>query len=257
MTAPIATVFARLEAPTNGREAAQLAWFVNAQTVGRDADEQFEAEYERVSGPGSIGGHTPNIAASLMAARAVTGSTDDGNVITASIIASAIAVGHVTDQTVGGLLQAIAAGHDVAARITHTLTGHTDYDVTYAASVLGAVTAANMLANEHETARLNAYGIASTQAARLTGMPGDTPQRLAADASDTAVEASLLAAHGFSGPPSGIDGRRGVLTIIAENAPDTPLKNDTSTPVGVNAHDEMADLVDIMTVRTFYTALLA
>lgn len=257
MTTPIATVFARLAATGDGREATQLAWFVNARTVGRDADEMFEAEYERVSGPGSIGGHTPNVAASLMAARAVAGSNDEGNVITASIVAAALATGYVTEKTIGGVLTAIATGHDVATRIVHTLTGHSAYDVTYAASILGAVTAANLLANASETTRLNAYGIASTQAARLTGMPGDTAERLAADATDTAVEAALLAKRGYSGPASGIDGRRGVLTIIAEYAPSGPLHDDALPPVGVDGSDEIASLDSNMAVRTFFAALLA
>jgi len=192
-----------------------LAGFIIATTTQNEPE--CVSEYDPKT-DGGINGHTPPVAAALLAARFIRDTNTTNATITAAIVAASLAAGHVANSSLGEVNYAIAIGHDVAAQIVHGLHGHTDYNVSFTAGVLGAVTAANRLLANNETACLNAYGVAATQAARLNENHGDTAERVAADAADTAVEAALLASHGFTGPATGIDGRRGVLTIIAEHA---------------------------------------
>lgn len=248
-TDTIATVFATLDAtqpttPAVVRATGQIAWVLtccaNTQPAATDAETADTAPAQLAA----------RIAATTL--KAVKQPTVDA-VVTAAIVAASLAAANLQNAGVKDATRGIIAGHDVATRIIHTLTGHTDYDVTYAAAVLGATTAANTSVNANLAARLDAYGIAATQAARLHDTPGDTAARRAADAADTAVEAALLAAHGFTGPASGIDGRRGVLTVIAPDHQLVGLNDGGGVPVGVSF--DAADLIDdTVTVPQLLTA---
>lgn len=218
MSTTIATVFATLDTTKPSAEA-----LLRAKSQLAFVKEQVETS---PAAPDVYDVNAPHVVAARLAARAGASATTDDALLTAAIVAAATATAVHVNATDDDVLKAVVAGHDVATRVLHTLTGHTDYDAVYAAAVLGAVTAVNTLTNRDLAARLHAYGIASTQAARLANQATDTPAARAKDAADTAVEAGLLAAHGFTGPTTGIDGRRGVITVIAEKAPVARL-NDT------------------------------
>ena len=218
MSTTIATVFATIDTTKPSAEAllrakGQLAWMKEQVNLSPAVADVYDV-------------NAPHVTAARLAARAATTATTDDDTLSAAIVAAAAATAVHINATDDDVLKAIVAGHDVATRVIRTLTGHTAYDATYAAAVLGAVTAVNTLTNRDLDTRLHAYGIASTQAARLASQATDTPAARAKDAADTAVEAGLLAAHGFTGPTTGIDGRRGVVTVIAEQAP-TARFNDT------------------------------
>lgn len=264
-TTPIATVFAQLDdsqpfAQATIRAYSQLAWFVATHRAAKDTTSNHQNQAERYGfepAENNPNGYAPHALAAMHAATAVANANDpnQNTQITASIVAAALVVSSTSDHLVSDVANAIAHGHDVASRIVATLTNHTAYNITHTACVLGAVTAATMLSTNDATVRANAYGIASTQAARLNNVTSDSPEQIAADATDTAVEAALLAAHGFTGATSGIDGRRGVLPIIAETAPLAQLHETPKTMHGVSF--DGADTIDeTLNAATFYTTHL-
>lgn len=266
MTSPIAAVFATLDdtqpqANASIRAYGQLAWFAAthraASTLGGNHTNPVNEVYAYEPASGNAYGYAPPALAAIHAATVVanTNKADHHTQITASIIAASLIVALNTDKRLSDLASAIVCGHDVAARTLATLTNHTDYDITYAACVLGALTAATLLTTKNHDVRQHAYGIASTQIARLLNAHGDTPARITADATDTAVEAALLATHGFTGPVSGIDGRRGSFTVIAPTADLGLLTTAAATSCGVS-YDGADTINEAVTAVAFYTSHL-
>lgn len=236
MSTTIATVFATIDTTKPSAEAllrakGQLAWVRQHVKTSPPVSDVYDV-------------NAPHVTAARLAARAAATATTDDDTLSAAIVAAATATAVHVNAKDDDVLKAIVAGHDVATRVVRTLTDYTDYDATYAAAVLGAVTAVNTLVNRDLATRLHAYGIASTQAARLANQANDTPAACAKDAADTAVEAGLLAAHGFTGPTTGIDGRRGVITVIAQHAPLARF-NDTGGILAGVSYDSDPAMPDV------------
>jgi 2-methylcitrate dehydratase PrpD len=90
------------------------------------------------------------------------------------------------------------------------------WNVASAVGILGAVLAVARLHKLDQERTRHALGIAATQAAGLAHNDG---QVLAAietgKAAADAIEAALLAKHGFTSAPASIDGRRGFAALMA------------------------------------------
>ena len=143
----------------------------------------------------------------------------------APVVAAALAVGEFTHATGSRVLEAVIVGVEVAVRIARCLgPGHTErgWDATGTAGHFGATAAAGRLLELDPVQMASALGIAATQAAGVGAAMGTMTGPLhAGKAAANAVEGSLLARRGFTGPGTGIEGRRGFGQAASPN-PDYP-----------------------------------
>ena len=139
----------------------------------------------------------------------------------APVVAAALAVGELTHATGSRVLEAVILGIEVAVRVARCLgPGHTErgWDGTGTAGHLGATAAAGRLFELDPAHMASALGIAATQAAGLGAAMGTMTGPLhAGKAAANAVEGSLLARRGFTGPRAGIEGRRGFGQAASPN----------------------------------------
>lgn len=131
----------------------------------------------------------------------------------APVVSTAIAAGEVVGASGRELLEAVIVGVEVAIRVGLGLgTAHFDrgWHLTGTAGHFGAAAAAGRLFGLNAEQMSCALGIAATQAAGLQAALGTMTKPLhPGKAAANAVEAALLARRGFTGPITGIEGRRG------------------------------------------------
>jgi 2-methylcitrate dehydratase PrpD len=123
---------------------------------------------------------------------------------------------------------AVAVGSVVADQIAAALGSTTTADRwshRTVAGLIGAGVAAGRLLNLDEAQLRNAVGLCATQAAGLHAVDESESGivQLAKVAAD-AVEAAMLARHGFTSSADGIGGRRGLFALLA---PDFTWQGDT------------------------------
>ena len=136
----------------------------------------------------------------------------------AAVVAAALAIGDDRDLTVGEVSTAIAIGLEAGHRIESSLAGaegRRAWAAGAAGAAIGAATAAGRLAGLTVPQLTFAIALAATQAG---GIGGDGSGLTAGRAAFNAVEASALAAAGFTGPPTAIEGRRGLSALTAPGA---------------------------------------
>ena len=145
------------------------------------------------------------------------------------VLAAVIAVGDKLTASADEIAAAAAIGIEATARVLAAVDSEefrARWNVSSAVGVLGAALAVSRLLKLDETRTRHALGIAATQAAGLAHNGGQAMAALeTGKAAADAVEASLLAKHGFTSAPASIDGRRGFAALIAYRF-DTPLITD-------------------------------
>jgi hypothetical protein len=173
---------------------AQIAALQGAQPSPQDARTRawaYGAALARVSAPSVA---TPVLAA-VLAFGERGGASDD-------VLATAAAIGIEAAQRV------LTALDDDAYRAR--------WNVASSIGVLGATLAITRLLALDAVCTRNALGVAATQAAGLARNASGAMEALeTGKAAADAIEAALLAKHGFTSAPASIDGRRGLAALMA------------------------------------------
>lgn len=141
----------------------------------------------------------------------------------APVLAAVITIGDATGASEQAMAQAVAIGIEAAARLLAAVDSsefRARWNVASAIGIIGAVLAAARLYGLDATRARHALGVAATQSAGLahnaaqaavTAMAALETGKAAADA----IEAALIAKHGFTSAPASIDGRRGLAALMA------------------------------------------
>lgn len=140
------------------------------------------------------------------------------------IIAAALAVGEYTGAKWGEVLDSLLLATEVGLRVEWAMSpafSNTGWIPGAVAARLGAAVAAGRLLNLNMEQMISALGIAATQAAGVhaagTSLAGPA---IAGKAAGDGVEAAVLALIGFTGPAAPIEGRRGLLEVLARGSND-------------------------------------
>lgn len=166
-------------------------------------------------------------------AAAAGGDGDVDNRSIAAVVAAGVAHAELAPVAGDELRDALAVGIEVALRFRASVgQPYLDrgWDVTGVAGSVGAAAAVARLAGTPSGITTQALGVAATQGAGLRAAVGtDTWTLHVGKAAANGVEATLLCAAGFSGPPAGIAGRRGFLPVAAPEGDPSRLTNDLGT----------------------------
>ena len=135
------------------------------------------------------------------------------------VLAAVVIIGEAIGASEADMAQAAAIGIEAAARVLAAVDSsefRARWNVASAVGVLGATLAAARLYGLDVTRARHALGVAATQAAGLAhnaqhAMGALETGKAAADA----IEAALIAKHGFTSAPASIDGRRGFAALMA------------------------------------------
>jgi 2-methylcitrate dehydratase PrpD len=137
----------------------------------------------------------------------------------APVLATAVTIGAAIGASDEDVAQAAAVGIEAAARLLAAVDSsefRARWNVASAIGVVGAVLAAARLYRLDATRARHALGVAATQAA---GLAHNVPHAMGAletgKAAADAIEAALIAKHGFTSAPASIDGRRGLAALMA------------------------------------------
>ncbi|RKR31613.1 MmgE/PrpD family protein [Paraburkholderia sp. BL17N1] len=135
------------------------------------------------------------------------------------VLATAVVVGEATGASEADMVQATAIGIEAAARLLAAVDSaefRARWNVASATGLLGAVLVAARLYGLDATRTRHAMGVAATQAA---GLAHNVQSAIGAletgKAAADAIEAALIAKHGFTSAPASIDGRRGLAALMA------------------------------------------
>jgi 2-methylcitrate dehydratase PrpD len=142
----------------------------------------------------------------------------------AAIVAAAIVSSELAGRDAAHVVEAIAVGREVAARLERALTLDPPWDAVAVIAGIGAAAAAARAAALDMEAARNAIGLAATQAAGL-GITEGTPAAAlgSGKAAADAVEAALLARHGFTSASASLEGRRGLTALMASHLDESVL----------------------------------
>ena len=172
-----------------------------------------------------------------------------------AVVAAAGVAASLLDRPGPELVAAVTVGSEVGSRVVRALRASSyvarGWDVTGAGGSIGSAAAVARLLGATSTATGQALGIAATQAAglALAGSSSAWPL-LVGKAAANGLEAAWLCLEGFSGPPRGIEGRRGLLAVAAPDADAAPLLDglgrrwDVLEQPGPVAPDEAPDLTE-------------
>ncbi len=135
------------------------------------------------------------------------------------VLAAVIAYGEKLSASEDEIAAAAAIGIEAAARLLAAVDSQefrARWNAASAVGVIGAVLAVSRLLKLDETRAQHALGIAATQAAGLARNAGEPMAAIEiGKAAADAIEAALLAKHGFTSAPASIDGRRGLAALMA------------------------------------------
>jgi 2-methylcitrate dehydratase PrpD len=135
------------------------------------------------------------------------------------VIAAVIAIGEALGASTDEIAAAAAVGIEAAARLLKAVDSaefRARWNVSSSVGVLGAALAVARLLKLDGTQTGHALGIAATEAAGLARNSGQTMEAIeTGKAAADAIEAALLAKHGFTSAPASIDGRRGFAALMA------------------------------------------
>lgn len=159
-------------------------------------------------------------AALLTAVAAATGTADATDLrVAVAVVAAAAAQAELVGADSDAFVDAVAVGLEVGLRMADAVgQPYLDrgWDVTGVAGSVGAAAAVARLERASVETTLQILGVAATQGAGLrAARDTDTWLLHVGKAASNGVEAALLCASGFSGPPAGIEGRRGFLPVAA------------------------------------------
>jgi len=135
------------------------------------------------------------------------------------VLATAVTIGEAIGASEAEMAQAAAVGIEAAARVLAAVDSaefRARWNVASAIGVLGAALAAARLYRLDAARARHALGVAATQA---TGLAHNLSHAMGAletgKAAADAIEAALIAKHGFTSAPASIDGRRGFAALMA------------------------------------------
>ena len=138
-------------------------------------------------------------------------------------LAVAIVLGQRQQASDDAIVAAAAIGAEAAARVLAAVDDtafRQRWNVSSSIGILGAVLTASRLLGLDRARTIHAIGLAATQAAGLAHnlVHGDglamAPIEVGKAAAD-AIEAALMAKHGFTSAAASIDGRRGLAALMA------------------------------------------
>ncbi|MFC5819510.1 MmgE/PrpD family protein [Nonomuraea harbinensis] len=143
------------------------------------------------------------------------------------VVPVALAVGEETAARGHAVLAAAAAGFETVVRFglatTPSLTSDRGFHVTSVHGVFGAAAVACGLRGVDEDTTASAYGLAASQAGGVTEYTrsgGEVKRLHAGLAAMAGIRAATLAADGFTGPRTAVEGPRGLLrAFVAEPRP--------------------------------------
>jgi hypothetical protein len=135
------------------------------------------------------------------------------------VLATVVTVGEAINASDDEMVQAAAIGIEAAARVLAAVDSsefRARWNVASAIGILGAALAAARLYGLDATRARHALGVAATQAAGLAHNAAHSMGALeTGKAAADAIEAALIAKHGFTSAPASIDGRRGFAALMA------------------------------------------
>jgi 2-methylcitrate dehydratase PrpD len=136
----------------------------------------------------------------------------------AAVLGAAFAAAKLKGASDDALAAAIACGRELQARV-HRSVGDNAFDAIWnagsAIGVFGAVAAAVSVMKLDAGQARNALGLAATQSAGLAITSGVAGAASVGKAAADAVEAAVLASHGFTSSAAPIEGRRGFASLMA------------------------------------------
>lgn len=120
---------------------------------------------------------------------------------------------------------AVVVGRELAMRLRRAMRFDPAWDGDAIADALGAAAAAARAAGLDAERAGHALGLAATQASAL-GIERGTPSGtlVSRKAANDAVEAAVLAAHGFTASEAWLEGRRGLAALMAERLDEDALR---------------------------------
>ena len=140
----------------------------------------------------------------------------------AVVVSAALAVAEHTQASGAQLLLGLIAGYEMMGRLGSALgmdTSHRGYHITGVAGTVAATVAAGVVMRMNAAQMLSAIGNACSASAGIKaftqGTGGMAKRMHAGRAAESGVVACELARRGFTGPMQGIDGRFGLLEVIA------------------------------------------
>ena len=135
------------------------------------------------------------------------------------VLATVVTVGNAIGASETAMAEAVAIGTEAAARLVAAVDSaefRARWNVASAIGLLGALLAAARLYGLDATRARHALGVAATQAAGLAHNQQNAMGALeTGKAAADAIEAALIAKHGFTSAPASIDGRRGFAALMA------------------------------------------
>jgi hypothetical protein len=135
------------------------------------------------------------------------------------VLATVISLGEHLAASEEEIAAAAAIGIEAAARILAAVDSdeyRARWNVASSLGVLGAALAASRLLKLDEVQTKHALGIAATQTAGLAHNAGYSMASIeTGKAAADAIEAAIMAKHGFTSAPASIDGRRGFAALMA------------------------------------------
>lgn len=135
------------------------------------------------------------------------------------VLAAVIAAGDKFGSSEDEAIAATAIGIEAATRILTAVDSdefRARWNVASSVGLLGAVLAVSRLLGLDETRTRHALGVAATQAAGLAHNEDHTMEAIEiGKAAADALEAALIAKHGFTSAAASIDGRRGFAALMA------------------------------------------
>ena len=137
-----------------------------------------------------------------------------------AVLAAVIAMGERIPGTADiDLVSAVAVGSDAANRLINAMNSdeyEARWNVASSLGVVGATLAVSRLIGLDTDRARHAMGIAATQAAGLARNDNEPMSAVeVGKAAADAIEANLLAKHGFTSAAASIDGRRGLAALMA------------------------------------------
>ncbi|HTJ25357.1 MAG TPA: MmgE/PrpD family protein [Candidatus Limnocylindria bacterium] len=154
----------------------------------------------------------------LIAARArgAAFAADPALADVAAVLASALVGGELAGAAEARTVAAIAVGCEIGVRLRRAVRLDPAWDPETVVAVFGAVAAAAHVLTLDEAQAREALGVAATQATGLRLARGTTAGAAAVGkAASDALEAAVLARHGFTGGAASIEGRRGFAALMA------------------------------------------
>ena len=143
----------------------------------------------------------------------------------AATIAATLAAGEAAGAGDTAIVEAIAIGREVTARVRVAVALDEPWDAEAVADRIGAAIAAARIAQLDANQIRHALGLAATQAAGLGVAQGTAAGELTfGKAAFDAVEGAALARAGFTSAPASLEGRRGLAALMAHGFDEAALR---------------------------------